>query len=206
MIYYVGGIIAGAGGLTVGGSVATDAILSRKRKTSAEEVLKRYNEIMKECKEECLEIGFMLQDKANQLHSSLTERFPHWYNFWDRLITGTSQISKSTGWDSIAKTISASMRIVTSFDDLAANGIRIGGSLFKAMGPAARGLHIAGGIVGILLIPLDIFTLVDSAIDVHKKNQHKISSSIRSIAKKIKEECPTKAEIETMIAETITRL
>ncbi|CAC5387502.1 unnamed protein product [Mytilus coruscus] len=178
-----GGIIAGAGGITVGTSVATDAILSRKRKTQAEEVLKKYNDKKKVWKRECLEIG-------------MEEAFPHWLKFWAKVVVGTGVAAKSTGWDIIAKTILTSLRIATTFDDLAINGVRIGGGLFKVLSPAARGLHVAGGIVGILLIPLDVYTMVDSAIDVHKKNPHKISSAIKDFAKKLEEECPTKNEIE----------
>ncbi|XP_063404599.1 uncharacterized protein LOC134688062 [Mytilus trossulus] len=203
-----GGVIAGAGGVTLGGSAATDAILSRNRKKAAEEIIKRYNEKMKAWKTECLEIGNTLKEKAKQADSSssMEETFPHWIKFWVKLVFGTGQAVKSTGWDIIAKTILTSLRIATTFDDVALNGVRIGGGLFKAFGPAARGLHIAGGIVGILLIPLDVYTLVDSAIDVHKKNSHKISSAIREFAKKIQEECPNKTEIETMIRETSNQL
>ncbi|CAC5361450.1 unnamed protein product [Mytilus coruscus] len=203
-----GGVIAGVGGATLGGSVATDAILSRNRKKAAEEIIKKYNEKMKAWKMECLEIGNKLKEKAEQsdCSSSIEQTFPHWIKFWVTLVLGTGQAAKSTGWDIIAKSILTSLRIATAFDDVALNGARIGGGLVKALGPAARGLHIAGGIVGILLIPLDVYTLVDSAIDVHKKNPHKVSSAIRGIGQKIQEECPTKTEIETMIRETSDRL
>lgn len=149
-----------------------------------------------------------IQQKAKQSNpdSGMEEAFPHWLKFWAKLVLGTGQAVKSTSWDIIAKTILMSLRIVTSFDDLALNGVRIGGGLFKVLSPAARGLHIAGGIVGILLISLDLFTMVDSAIDVHKKNPHKISSAIREFAKMIEEECPSKTEIEKMIEDTSNRL
>ncbi|XP_063400124.1 uncharacterized protein LOC134684747 [Mytilus trossulus] len=182
-----GGYIAWAGGIAKGGSVATHAVLSRKRRTSVEEISKRYNEKMNKWKEECLTIGIMLQNKVNQpnRHSSLAEEFPHWFNFWAKLIIGSSQVNKSTEWESIAQIILISLRIDTAFDD-------------PDIGRCA--------VSGILLIPLDLNNIVDSVIDVHKKNPHRISSSIRAIGKKIKEKCPTETEIETMIRETINRL
>lgn len=63
--YILGGVIAGAGGLTVGGSAATDAILSRNRKKKAEEFIKKYNTKLEEVKNNYLEIHDELKKRAD---------------------------------------------------------------------------------------------------------------------------------------------
>lgn len=188
--------------------MASDAILSRKRKQRAEEILQKYNAKMGAWKKECVEIGKKLEEKLEQSngHVSMENGFPHWFKFWFDLVIGTGQTAKSTGWDIIGKTILTSLRIVTSFDDAAFSGVRVGASLFKTLGTTARGLHIAGGVIGIALIPLDIYTLVDSAVGVYKKKPHKTADGIRQIAERIEKACPSKNEIETMIRETSNKL
>lgn len=211
-LHDLGGVIAGAGGITVGGSVATDAILSRIRKKSAEELIQKYNEKTKEWKEVWLSISMRLQNRAAEqfdlgIDEDMARAFPHWLNFWGDLFHGTGQAGLSVSWSIIYTTIKSSFRLVATLDDAALNGLKIGGGLFRTFGTAgARGLHIAGGVFSILVIPLDIYTMVKSSIDVHKKNPHKTSSAMRKMAETIKEECPTKEKIQSMIQETLNQL
>ncbi|XP_052074755.1 uncharacterized protein LOC127712401 [Mytilus californianus] len=203
-----GGVIAGAGGLTVGGSVATDAFLSRKRKQAAEELIKKYNKKLDEVKNKYLIIHVELQKIAEltNLGSCIEEVFPHWIKFWWNLVKGAGQAGWGTGASIIYTTIKSSFQLATVLDDAAITGLRIGGGVFKTFGTVGRVFHVAGGVAGIVFLPLDIFTMVDSAIDVHKKNPHEVSSAMRKLAKKIEEECPTKDSIKTMIAETLRQL
>lgn len=194
-----GSIIAGAGGITVGGSMITDAMLSKQRRESAQAILDKYNELVEIIKEECIEIGEMLKEKDGNM-----EQYPHWMDFWSKLAFGAGTTTKCITWDILAKTILASLRITASYaDDALAVGARAGASAFRTIGSTAgQGLHIAGGVVGILVMPLDIYTLVDSAIDIHKNNPHKVSSKIREWADHIDKSCPTKWDIEVMMDQT----
>lgn len=177
----------------------TDAMLSKQRRESAQAILDKYNELVEIIKEECIEIGEMLKEKDGNM-----EQYPHWMDFWSKLAFGAGTTTKCITWDILAKTILASLRITASYaDDALAVGARAGASAFRTIGSTAgQGLHIAGGVVGILVMPLDIYTLVDSAIDIHKNNPHKVSSKIREWADHIDKSCPTKWDIEVMMDQT----
>lgn len=81
--YILGGVIAGSGGLTVGGSAATDAVLSRNRKKKADEFIKKYNTKLDEVKNNYLEIHVELQERADlsKLGSRVEENSPIGFNF-----------------------------------------------------------------------------------------------------------------------------
>lgn len=194
-----GGIIGGAGGATVSGSVITDAVLSRKRRKAAEEILNKYKSRVDVLKTECIDIGNHLSQYGN-----IDEEFPSWVGFWAKLVLGTTTTGEIPAWDIVARTVLNSIRIVAYTDDVILAGARAGATAFKTIGSTAgRGLHIAGGVFGILLLPVDIYTLVDSSIDVHRSSPHKVSENIRGLAEQIKKECPSKKEIDYMIAKTI---
>ena len=83
-------------------------------------------------------------------------------------------------------------------------GTTVTTTAFKTMGSATgRALHVAGGVFGILLLPFDIYILVDSSIDVHKTNPHKTSEKVREMAAKIKAGRPTQEDIDRMMEETL---
>ncbi|CAC5423580.1 unnamed protein product [Mytilus coruscus] len=194
-----GSIIAGAGGATVGGSMITDAVLSIKRRKSAQDILDEYNTIIKELTDECIEIGQLMEKKNVNM-----EDCEHWIAFWKKLVIGGGSTTKCVTWNVIKTTISTSLKIsAANADEAIAAGARAGTTAFKALGTTAgRTIHIAGGVVGIILMPLDIYTLVDSALTIHKNKTHKVSSQIRKWADEIDNLGPTKDEIDTMIDKT----
>ena len=55
-------------------------------------------------------------------------------------------------------------------------------------------------------MPSDIYTLVDSSINEHNKNPHKVSEVIRQHAKELGENFPTEDDIDKMINETINKV
>ena len=57
----VGGVIAGSGGIVVSGSQITDAVLSKKRRSSGENILKKYKSRVEILMNECVEIGKWLK-------------------------------------------------------------------------------------------------------------------------------------------------
>lgn len=177
-------------------------------KKSAELFIEKYNENTAEVKTKCLNIFDKLNYKAKQSNpeSCMEEIFPHWITFWWNLVRGTGQAGVGTGANMIYTTIKSSFQLVATFDDAAITGLTVGGGIFRTLSTAWKSLHIVGAVVGILLIPLDIFTMVDSAIDVHKKNKYEVSVAIRNLAKQIEEECPTKDQIQIMIDETLKDL
>jgi len=197
----VGGVIAGSGGIVVSGSQITDAVLSKKRRSSAENILKKYKSRVEFLMKECVEIGTLLQD-----YGDIDEDFPSWVSFWTKIAFNSGTGLKSIGWDIIGRTVFNSLKIASFADDAVSTGAKVATTAFKTMGATGKALHVAGGVFGILLLPIDIYTLVDSSIDVHKTNPHETSKKIREMAAKIKAERPTKEDIDGMVEETVTNL
>ena len=194
----IGGVLAGSGGIVMSGSQITDAVLSKKRRTSAEDILKNYKSRVEFLLKECIAIGTLLKD-----YGDIDEDFPSWVSFWAKIAINTGTGIKNIGWDVIWRIILNSLRIASYADDV----LSTGATAFKAIGTTAgRALHTVGGVFGILLLPIDIYTLVNSSIDVHKTNLHATSTKIREMAANIKAECPTKENIDRMVEETVTKL
>ncbi|CAC5364672.1 unnamed protein product [Mytilus coruscus] len=57
-----------------------------------------------------------------------------------------------------------------------------------------------------LMIPLNVYTLVDSAIDVHKKNKHETLHLIINISRTVIEDLPTVEKITKMIRSTLKNM
>ncbi|CAG2214799.1 unnamed protein product [Mytilus edulis] len=186
----VGTAISGAGGITVGGSSIVDTVLSSK---NAKKIFNEYNTTMDEVKEECIEIGKILNNSSN----NMATEYKTWCSFWSKLALGVTATSAGS-WSAIVNPIIKSLRLASVGEDVAAAG-------FRGISVAGRAFTFAGGVMGILLLPLDIYTLVDSSVDVHNKNPHKVSIKIRKICSKIKADFLTDEEIQHMIHDTFSR-
>lgn len=190
---FVGGVVSGAGGITAGGSSVVESVLSSTRRKSAQKILDDYNSNIKEIRCECLEIGEILSKNSNNMETE----FRPWCTFWNKLVLGASSITHIS-WNTIANPILNSLKLASDGEDVAAAGLR-GASV------AERAFTIVGSGVGILLMPLDIYILVKSSIDLHKETPHNISLEIRNIVDKLNKESPSDQEIETMIEATFNR-
>lgn len=152
-----------------------------------------YNSNIKEIRCECLEIGEIL----NKQSSNMEIEFRPWCMFWNKMVLGASSITQIS-WNTIANPILNSLKLASVGEDVAAAGLR-------GVSMAGRAFTIVGGTVGIIMMPLDIYTLVKSAMDLHKKTPHNISSEIRNIVDKLNKEIPSVQEIDTMIEATFNR-
>lgn len=174
-VNFLGVVICGGGGVTVGGSVATRTSLSRKRIKIANQIIKEYNEKLVEVQKHTLYLQNELQKRAklSNTDSCIEEAFPYCIKFLRNLVKGAGQAGLGTG-----------------------TGLRIESGKFKTNGTAGRAFHQAGGVAGNMFLPFpqDVYTLVNSSIDV------------RQLAKTIAEECPTKDAIESMIEEILKQL
>ncbi|KAH3860605.1 hypothetical protein DPMN_023515 [Dreissena polymorpha] len=66
-----------------------------------------------------------------------------------------------------------------------------------------RGLYIAGGVFGIALIHVDVYTLVNSAIETADGTMPDLSKDIYALADELMKQCLNDAEINQMIEDTI---
>ena len=198
--FITGATIAGLGGATVGIAQIVEVIHSSNKFKAAEEATKEYNNLKERLKEKIMEIGIELESLGD-----IDRDFKEWVQLIGCLVFQGCKTGKNIGWNLIGSTIRTSRAI--------AEGITLGGSkagltAFKTIGTstARAAWHIGFGVVGMLLIPLDIYTLVDTAIDVHKKTPHKISEKIRETANMLNDGCPTREQVDTSIERTIENL
>ena len=197
-----GGVIGGTGGAVVSGSQITDAVLSKQRRSSSEIILQKYKSRVQLLMTECIEIGALLEGCGN-----VDEDFSLWVAFWATLVVRSGSGVKKIAWDIIGRTVTSSMRIAAAADNAVSTGAAVTTTAFKAIGSTVgKAMHVTGGVLGLLFLPIDIYTLVDSSIDVHKDNSHKISKKIREMAAKMKKERPTKNDIDRMVKETVDKL
>ena len=182
----IGSVIAVIGGMVISGSQITDAVLSKQRRSSAENIVKKYKSRDEFLIKKCFERGTLLQD-----YGDVDADFPSCVSFWRNI----------AGWNGIVGTILDSLRIVSYVDGVMSTGAAVTTTAFKAIGSTTgRAFHVAGGVFGILLLPINIHTLVAASIDVHKTNPHKTSETIREMAAKIKASCPPREYIEETVA------
>lgn len=129
--------------------------------------------------------------------------FSDWVNFWAKMIYGVGGCTKNVGWDMVARNIITGIKFASFTDNAARVGTQTAATVFRSIGTVGRTFHIAGGVVGILFLSVDIFTLTDSAIDIKKENPDKVSKDIRNLAARLSAECPKKEFIDEMIEKTL---
>ena len=197
-----GGVLAGSGGVVISGSQITDAVLSKNRRISAEIIMRTYRFQVEFLINDAVEIGAFLQN-----HADIDVNFPLWVTFWGNIAMISASGIRNAGWNVIGRTILNSLRLASYADDVITTGAAVTTTAFKTIGSTTgRALHIAGGVFGILLLPIDIHTFVASSIDVHKSNPHKISRKIREMAATIRERSPAREDIDAMVDEILVNL
>ena len=187
IILSLGGKVAGAGDVTVGGAQIDYFVRSRTARKQTKLLFVEYNSLVEQVKNKVATINRLLED-----FGEMETDFSGWVLFWRKLIFGSTQAGKGIVWD----VVKYSLSIVSYTDDAARIGAATGATLFKTLGNVGKGIHIAGGILGTILVPFDIYTLVISSIDEHNRNPHQVSETIREQAKELAEKCPPKDEID----------
>ncbi|KAH3860780.1 uncharacterized protein LOC127865783 [Dreissena polymorpha] len=200
----VGALIGAAGGMVTGHAAIKESIRSKRAVEKAEQLIKMFESTRNEILTECKEI-------SEKLHiDGLDTRFPPWKSFFSKLVSGSVDIGWSVAWKTIYTTVTnvklgrAASQL--TFGSCVSTTGRVTAASLKATSAAARGLHIAGGVIGILLIPVDIGFLVHSARAVAADNLPDTSKKIAEVAEKLLENCPDENDISQMILETIREL
>lgn len=192
-----GGIMAGVGGATAGGAGIVDAILAKRTSKEAETKFDALQKRREQLCKECLTIGESLGDPKD-----VDRKYPSWVKFWVKLVFDVGSTSNGVLWNTIVSTVLNGLRIASYGDEAARLGATVGSTAFRSLGTVGRGFHIAGGVAGIVLLPFDLYTLVDSAITEHKKKPHKIANALRNHADLLDKKCPTKDQVDEMIEKT----
>lgn len=142
----VGGGICAAGGLTTAGASIAELCIEK-------DTLKDAQKIIEKDREASQAIERVLQEQKNEL--CLTVR---------SIQTGASSIS-------IGKNVAeTSFKLGTRAGALASEG---GEALFRGLGVAGKVFHIGGFAVSSVLLPVDIYTLVTSSMEIDASRKGK---------------------------------
>ena len=195
--FLTGASIAGLGGATIGIAQLVDSIHSSVKFKAAEKAINEYASLIGSLKTNILEIGIDLE-----LLGNIDIDFKEWRQLIGKLVLGGCRACKAIGWNVIVTSIRTGRAIVRG---MALGGSKAGLTAFKTVGTttARAAGHIGLGVIGILLIPVDIYTLVDTAVEVHKKKPHRVSEEIRKMAKMLYVDCPTRLQVDTAIKKTL---
>ncbi|PFX25539.1 hypothetical protein AWC38_SpisGene9797 [Stylophora pistillata] len=94
------------------------------------------------------------------------------------------------------------LRVFSSTASVGAGTFAAAGAFARAGGLAGvRVANLAGGIVGAVLLPLDIYMLVKSSLEVHKGSTTQAVQDIRELLSKL--ECPEEEDIRDMVKKFI---
>ena len=155
MVTAVGVGITAAGGVTAGGSALVESLLSKSNVKIVQKALDDDRKLVEKIKELLRKIN-----RASEIE----------------------QVYFKAG--------SATMAIASTMKTTATAAYKIGKSasvnggetLFKTLGNAAKGFHIAGLTLSIVLIPVDVYSLVTTSMDVHKGSIPDVVKDIRKTA------------------------
>lgn len=195
-----GGVIAGAGGITAGGASIADFVKAKEARTKAEKQLSQCNEDFSKVLEKFQEISGELEQFGD-----IEYTFPVWCDFWASLILGSGKVATGFGWKMVANTVINAVRLAKGID-VATDVTSASLPVFRTLGTAMKGVHIAGGVVGAVFLPIDVFFLVSNSIELHKKEAHVDSKRIRRVAAEIKQKCLKAKTIDNMIDKCIAVL
>ena len=186
VVSLVGAGIGGAGGLVMSVSKVIEITLAKLG-------LKEVQGAIDEDKEACTQ----LQEKLGNLErfiSNLREIESNGFEFLHQLVE--REFTTST-----EEKIDISARFFRAFSSAAS----VGAGAFAAAGAFARagGLagvrvaNLAGGIVGAVLLPLDVYMLVKSSLEVHRGSTTQAVNDIRKLISEL--ECPEEEDMQKMV-------
>ena len=186
VVSLVGAGIGGAGGLVMSVSKVIEITLAKLG-------LKEVQGAIDEDKEACTQ----LQEKLENLErfiSNLREIESNGFEFLHQLVE--REFTTST-----EERIDISARFFRAFSSAAS----VGAGAFAAAGAFARagGLagvrvaNLAGGIVGAVLLPLDVYMLVKSSLEVHRGSTTQAVNEIRKLISEL--ECPEEEDMQRMV-------
>lgn len=194
VVSLVGAGIGGAGGIVMSVSKIIELTLA---KLGLKEVQKAIDEDMEACTQ--------LKEKLDNLEKIIFDLrgiesngfvFPH------NLKELRAQREFTTSTEEKVDFSARFFRVFSSTASVGAGAFAAAGAFARAGGLAGvRVANLAGGIVGAVLLPLDIYMLVKSSLEVHKGSTTQAVEDIRKLHSEL--ECPKEEEIQEMIKKFI---
>ena len=197
VVSLVGAGIGGTGGLVMSVSKVIEIILAKLG-------LKEVQGVIDEDKEACTQLQEKL-DILGRFISDFREIESNGFEFLHNL--GGGEFTTST-----EEKINFSARFFRVFSGAASIGAgavaagafaRAGGLVRAGAAAGAGAANLVGGVAGAVLLPLDIYLLVKSSLEVHRGSTTQVVDHIRKLLGEL--ECPEEEEIQEMVRKFITK-
>ncbi|XP_066016127.1 uncharacterized protein [Pocillopora verrucosa] len=187
VVSLIGAGIGGTGSLVMSVSKVIEIILAKLG-------LKDVQRAIDEDKEACTQ----LQEKLENLErfiSDLREIESNGFEFLHNLAGRVYTTSTEEKIDFFARFL----RVFSSTASVGAGAFAAAGAFARAGGLA--GANLAGGVAGAVLLPLDIYMLVKSSLEVHRGSTTQVVNDLRKLLSELK--CPEEDEIQEMVRKFI---
>ncbi|KAH3705151.1 hypothetical protein DPMN_080216 [Dreissena polymorpha] len=203
LVSAAGAGVGALGGITAGGAAIGESVERKNAVKKAEEIVKKFEQERKDVIKDCKQITDLLGA------DNLDKDFPFWASFITKLIIGSSTIAWSVALRALNGIVSG-IRLGKAISEFSLEAVMAGGGVatcaLRAGSVAARGLHVVGAAVGIILIPIDLGFLVHSAHAVATDKVSDTSKKISQMAEKLRASCPSEGEIDDAVFKTIEKL
>ncbi|KAH3860783.1 uncharacterized protein LOC127865785 [Dreissena polymorpha] len=189
------------GAVTVGTSIV-ESFLRSESYNKAEKHLKDFEKT----RSDILSICDHLIDTLGK--EGLEEKFLLLATFLTRLVGGKAGISIADACELIHNTASLIQQggepaVKFALESAGAAGRVTSAVVARIAASTSKVIHVAGGVVGIALIPIDIAFLINSVMSVSSNKQSETAKKITEMAEKLLEMSPSEREIDDMINDTI---
>ena len=197
VVSLVGAGIGGTGGLVMSVSKVIEIILAKLG-------LKEVQGVIDEDKEACTQLQEKL-DILGRFISDFREIESNGFEFLHNLGGGKFTTSTEEKIDFSARFF----RVFSGAASIGAGAVAAGafaraGGLVRAGAAAGAGAaKLVGGVAGAVLLPLDIYLLVKSSLEVHRGSTTQVVDDIRKLLGEL--ECPEEEEIQEMVRKFITK-
>ena len=197
VVSLVGAGIGGTGGLVMSVSKVIEIILAKLG-------LKEVQGVIDEDKEACTQLQEKL-DILGRFISDFREIESNGFEFLHNLGGGEFTTSTEEKIDFSARFF----RVFSGAASIGAGAVAAGafaraGGLVRAGAAAGAGAaNLVGGVAGAVLLPLDIYLLVKSSLEVHRGSTTQVVDDIRKLLGELK--CPEEEEIQEMVQKFITK-
>ena len=175
----VGGIaLAVAGGSTAAGASIADIVIQKSNVKHAQEQLTRDYDQLKAIREIAEQINTQIDAVKQECQGVSSAQFA--VVFGEVLTQG------------IVRTSNLGMRLA----ELAVFGtLEVGAAAVRVGGAAAKGIAVAGIVLNVVLIPIDLIEIVRSSVNLARGSQTKAIKRLNEIVKQLQEQLQTIREI-----------
>ena len=198
VVTLVGTGIGGVGGLVMSIAKVIEMALEKLKLKEVQKAIDEDREVCTQLQEKLANLDKIISD----LRGIEGNGFEFIYNEATRGFTTSNE--KKTDFPFRFFRVFASVASVGAEAAAAAGAFARAGVFARAGGSAGvRAANLAGGVVGAVLLPLDIYMLVKSSLEVHRGSTTQAVDDIRKLLSEL--ECPEKDEIPELVRIFVTK-